>query len=165
MIEDYDELGTLLKDKEHPETHHLNNDCHPGRTWWIKTVCPSIEHPELDFLGITKKWQELEKEYPSLVYINEVAFDWDGNIISKTNSVWLRQNVDVLIILIGEEVHIQLLPRLDGESLTISNLEFLFSEKETYTENEKLIREGIENLTIFWEDQKSKEKRENFKIL
>ena len=100
-----------------------------------------------------------------MVFIDDVAFDWDGNIIAKTASVWLSQAVDALIFTIKTEAFIQLMNRQDGESLIISNLKSMFSKKEQYTDNEQSIITGIDNLSVFWEEIRSSKLRDNFKVV
>lgn len=102
MTYDLSGITAFLQQAVHPEIHHFRNGSHPGPGWWLKTVCPDPAIPRVDGLGFGRSWQDFADRHPGLVRVVPVAFNWSGDIIAETFSVWVADDRDITVTQVGD---------------------------------------------------------------
>lgn len=95
-----DEIQEVLSSLEeliHPEISIAKAQKHPGfGEWYLKTVIPDATITKMDKDGVCRLWLSLKKQNPQLIEIVKIAFDWTGELIPYTWSVFLKNNMDVV---------------------------------------------------------------------
>lgn len=76
-----------------PEIMHFRKGTHPGKNWWLKTVVPLQQDTR-----ITSIWMHISRMHPALVLLTPTAYDWYGEIISGFQSVWIKENLDLELL-------------------------------------------------------------------
>ena len=117
-----DNILEILGEETHPEIRHIRRGTHPGSQWWLKTICPDPQAIQLDREGWGAEWFNLSRDLRHVVHLTPIAYDWEGNKIAWTMSVWLRQDVDAVIIDTGSNTRIDLVERVVGERNTVQQL-------------------------------------------
>lgn len=129
-----------FKASNHPEITHYRKGNHPGKDWFLKTVCPMPNLDQIDRLGYGGIWKRLSKEYPETIKIIPEAYDWEGNEIPYMISVWITSDTDVIFNYtdINEQLEIIFVHRTAGQQIQLDKLNII-----TSVEKEKVI-EGID---------------------
>lgn len=86
-----------IKNSTHPEEYHKKNGNHPGSNWYLKTVSPIPDLIQVDEFGFGLLWQTLSDEYPELIKLVTEAYDWNGVEIQNMVSIWLDQQIDIIL--------------------------------------------------------------------
>ena len=89
---DFANVCAILQTGTPPEITHFRNGNHPGKKWWLKTVVPASAHNAL-----TEIWNRLAHQHPQLVTWVLEAYDWRECRITHAHSIWLRNDVDIVI--------------------------------------------------------------------
>lgn len=105
-----------LKQFRNPEMYHIQSSTHPGINWRLKTICPDPRLIRLDKERLGEKWFNFAESFPDFVQLVDTAFDWQGEPISYTFSVWVLKNYDVIynhnndlkLITMGESVNLKI---------------------------------------------------------
>jgi hypothetical protein len=132
-IENFEELKEFLLTHPHPEIHHLRNLCHPGLHFWLKTVCPDPRLISLDKEKWGFIWSENAEKYSNLIQLVDVAFDWHGNKIPYTWSIWLHKSVDALMFIEGQILLVEKAIGSYNMSLEINKLDIDWATKAADT--------------------------------
>lgn len=107
-------LDKFLQNAKHPVVYHILHGKHPGKNWWLKTICPDPTAERLDTDGYGHLWGQFNHMYPNLVTLTDLAFDWIGNKIPYTYSVWLNVEIDIVIKSLDS---IEFIKRHEGDCL------------------------------------------------
>ncbi len=99
MKNQFDYLGVIdtLVNGENPEIWHADNLTHPGLVWSIKTVIPKIELVDNDTVDIVQLYHNLAEKKFNFVKITPEAFNWNGEILSNWDTVWVKRGWDIEI--------------------------------------------------------------------
>jgi hypothetical protein len=93
----FDQILSTLDNSIHPEVYHFRHGSHPGKNWFLKTVCPMPNLKQVDQLGFGALWEIFCIDHHKAAMMVPYAFDWKGNEIPYCASVWLRTGIDVLL--------------------------------------------------------------------
>lgn len=127
-----------LKNSTHPEVYHFRNGNHPGPNWYLKTVCPTPELKQIDRYGYGKLWLEIRKDYPDYIKIVPQAYDWNGNEIPYMVSVWLVNDIDIIMeVDIKTGLNVMIVDRIIGEEFHIEQARTMINQTR-----DRLIQDG-----------------------
>lgn len=98
-IQDKSQLFGIIekfKNSNHPEITHFRKGNHPGKEWYLKTVCPMPNLQQIDRMGYGELWEQLQDEYPDVIKLVPEAYDWDGIELPYMISIWIYNDTDVI---------------------------------------------------------------------
>jgi len=150
-------LEDFLNNFKHPTVYHIQYGRHPGNSWWLKTICPDPNLKQLDLEGFGNLWFNFADRYSNLIKLTDIAFDWTGEKIPNTWTVWLNDKMDVIITDINE---IKFVDKFEGEILAAD----LIKNHTDFKNNETLIQAATclaDNVI----NQVASNKRNNIKIV
>lgn len=93
----FDDILAVLENSIHPEVYHFRKGNHPGKNWYLKTVCPMPNLKQVDHLGFGSLWQIFSETNPSIARLVPHAYDWQGREIPYCASIWVKIGMDVIL--------------------------------------------------------------------
>lgn len=97
MQKQFDYLGVTdaLINNDNPELWHADHLSHPGLSWSIKTIIPKLEFADNDTVDTIQQYHRLAETKYNFVKITSEAFNWNGDLLSNWDTVWVKKGWNV----------------------------------------------------------------------
>lgn len=162
LSDDFANIADFLAAATHPEIFHYRAGLHPGAGWWLKTVCPAGDAERQDRLGLARAWTALQERYPGAILLTANAFDWLGNRLNYTWSIWLREAHDATMVLDGRTPVFALVERQDGDRYATEMLALLLRRNGV---TEELLWRALQSLRDQLQQQETLRRRQSLRII
>lgn len=93
----FDDILSTLENSIHPEVHHFRKGNHPGKSWFLKTVCPMPNLKQVDHSSFGSLWKIFCQTNPGIARLVPHAYDWRGHEIPYFASIWVKTGMDVIL--------------------------------------------------------------------
>lgn len=160
MDDYFEDILELLKKGQDPEYWHYYYDVHPGQYWWLKTIFPA-PHVK-DQWNYARSWMDYAATTNS-VFLTDVAFDFFGNVIADTWSVWVFYPFDILIHDNGKGLEFQKVMRHAGTRVAAEEILDLCCDIKTPETEE--IEKAANTVLRRLDNLDAKYKRRKFRII